>query len=222
MAIDNFEIIKSYIKESDPGFDSDSDKYYTVEVIIRRKDNPRMKNDSHTIKLYHINKVSDLDDFKNEIITMCMVFNARAYISVNHKSYEQVTKNTLVLLASRIANNDYKKSYSIFQSCSGKYIDSSNKRWVVDCDKEDADILEITTDEYVNKLSSLIEECIPNETKVIKVIPTVTGKHIICKPFNVIEFENKVLSAGMLTKVFNKPIISKDSIKKNQPTLLYF
>lgn len=222
MAIDNFEIIKSYIKENDPRFDSDSDKYYTVEVIIRRKDNQGIHGDQHIIKLYYINKVSDLDDLKNEIITMCMAFNARAYISVNHKSYEQVTKNALALLASRVANNDYKKPYSIFQSCSGKYIDSSNKRWIVDCDKEDADILEITIDEYVSKLASLIEECIPNETIVIKVIPTVTGKHIICKPFNVIEFENKVSAAGMLTKVFHKPIISKDSIKKNQPTLLYF
>lgn len=116
-----------------------------------------------------------------------------------------------------------KKLYSIFQSCSGKYTDSSNKRWVVDCDKEDADILEVTIDEYVSKLVSLIEECAPNKTsKVIKVIPTVTGKHIICKPFNVIEFENKVSSSNMITKVFHKPIISKDSIKKNQPTLLYF
>lgn len=110
MAIDNFENIKSYIKENDPEFDSDSDKYYTVEVIIRRKDNPRMKSDQRIIKVYYINKVSDLDDLQNEIITMCMVFNARAYVSVNHKSYEKVTKNALVVLASRIANNDYKKT----------------------------------------------------------------------------------------------------------------
>ena len=110
MAIDNFDLVKSYIIESDPGFDSDDDKYYTIEVIIRRKDNPKMKGDQHTINVYYINKTSDLDNLKNDIINMCLVFNARAYISVNHKSYEQVTKDALVVLANRIANNDYKKA----------------------------------------------------------------------------------------------------------------
>lgn len=222
MAIDNFDLVKSYIIESDPGFDSDDDKYYTIEVIIRRKDNPKMKGDQHTINVYYINKTSDLDNLKNDIINMCLVFNARAYISVNHKSYEQVTKDALVVLANRIANNDYKKPYSIFQSCSSKYVDSSCKRWVIDCDKEDAAILNLTIDEFTDKIISVIDSGIPNDIKVLKVVPTVTGKHIICRPFNVVEFEKDLLLNGMVTRVFGEPIIGRDSIKKTHLTLLYF
>lgn len=222
MTIDNFDLVKSYIIESDPGFDSDDDKYYTIEVIICRKDNPKMKGAQRAINVYYINKTSDLDNLKNDIISMCLVFNARAYISVNHRSYEHVTKDVLVALANRIANNDYKKPYSIFQSCSSKYVDSSCKRWVVDCDKEDAAILNLTIDEFTDKIISVIDSCIPNGAKALKVVPTVTGKHIICKPFNVIEFEKDLSLNRMVTRVFGEPIIGRDSIKKTHLTLLYF
>ena len=37
---DNFDAIKAYINLCDPDFDDNEDKYYTVEVIQRKKDNP--------------------------------------------------------------------------------------------------------------------------------------------------------------------------------------
>lgn len=113
--VDNFELIKTFIVDCDPNFDANEDSFYSVEIIYRHKDGDTIanlplsgSNHRRCIKLYYINKLSDLDNYKDEIIALCNLFNARAYISVNEKSYEAIVKANLVELANRVANNDYK------------------------------------------------------------------------------------------------------------------
>ena len=106
-----------------------------------------MHGDQRTVKIYYINTLPQLDDNRDEIITLCLMFNARAYISVNYKSYKKVMLATLTEYANRAMNENYKKPYSIYQSCSGKYMDSKNKLWLIDVDKEDIENSDFTISE---------------------------------------------------------------------------
>lgn len=218
--VDNFELIKTFIVDCDPNFDANEDSFYSVEIIYRHKDGDTIarlplsgSNHHRCIKLYYINKLSDLDNYKDEIIALCNLFNARAYISVNEKSYEAIVKANLVEIANRVANNDYKKPQAILQSVISKYV-SKNKKWIIDIDSNIADSLNITPKELVNKLTEIIDSFANNT--IIKVIQTKSGFHIITKPFNIITFEKQLALNNLYSKVFDRNLI-----KKNNPTILY-
>ena len=53
---DNFDLIKEYIRECDPDFDKNDDKFYMVEIRQRKKDNPGDKTikSQRTIKMYYL------------------------------------------------------------------------------------------------------------------------------------------------------------------------
>ena len=218
--VDNFELIKTFIVDCDPNFDANEDSFYSVEIIYRHKDGDTIanlplsgSNHRRCIKLYYINKLSDLDNYKDEIIALCNLFNARAYISVNEKSYEAIVKANLVELANRVANNDYKKPQAILQSVIGKYV-SKNKKWIIDVDSDIADSLNITPKELVNKLIEIINS-FANDV-IIKVVQSKSGFHIITKPFNIITFEKQLALNNLYSNVFDRNLI-----KKNNPTVLY-
>jgi len=151
---DNFSLFKEYIirqeientdrvfetfSEYGKLFDNDEDRYYVIELMRRGKDNPNLSAANVHFKYYYINKISDLDKYKDEIVKLCEMFNMRAYVSVNYKRYQQVMLDTAAEITRRIAVHNYKKPQAIFESCSGKYCDSGNKVWIIDVDKEDAD-----------------------------------------------------------------------------------
>jgi hypothetical protein len=212
---DNFKLIKEFIQSQWAGlFDSFTDMFYTVEIIGRAKDNSSIVAGNHKFKTYYINNMEDFDKYESEIKLLCDTLNVRAYISVNAKSFKQVTLNTMAEYANRIAINDFKKPYSIFDSCTAKYVERSNQLWIIDVDKEDADHYSlnasITVDDLVELYIKIIESCEPKK-KVVAVIPTKSGKHIITHPFNAVEFMDKA--------PHNKPIDA--FIKKNNNTLLY-
>lgn len=215
--VDNFELIKNYIsavtefiKES---FENDDDKYYTVEIIKRKKDHPEMHGDQRIIKIYYINSTDKLYENKDEIITLCNVFKARAYISVNYKSYKKVMLATLTEYANRAMNEDYKKPYSIYQSCSGKYVDSENKLWLIDVDKEDIENLSFTEDEIVTKLVEITDKWSNPDKHFSYTIPTCSGIHIIVLPFN--------LYASNQNNYDFRNLLDEDKVKKNAQTILY-
>jgi hypothetical protein len=108
-------------------------------------------------------------------------------------------------LARRIANNDYKKNYAVFESCSGQYCHSGDKQWVIDCD--DCTIY----DEYPEKIKELVNLCKPDGDKVVTEFPTKSGVHIITTPFDRKQF----------SELCKKYYIYNVDIKKNHLTLLY-
>ena len=131
----NFEIYKQFITEKFNNTElQEGDAYFVIELIRRGKDNPDLPAANYHFKNYYIRKPEDLDKYGDEIRILCEVMRLRAYASVNIKSFKQVSLDTMAELARRIANNDYKKNYSVFESCSGQYYHSADKQWVVDCD----------------------------------------------------------------------------------------
>ena len=207
---DNFTIIKEFIQSQFGGkFNDFTDAFYAVEIIGRKKDGASV--DTHKFKTYFIKNIEDLDKYEAEIKAVCNALKMRAYISVNSKSWRQVTLNTMAEYADRIAHDDFSKPYSVFESCVGKFVDRSAQLWIIDVDKEDADFHGMSIDELVAYYTEIIEkECAPRK-QIVTVIPTKTGKHIICHPFNTIEFSSKACGVTC----------TEGLIKKNNFTLLY-
>lgn len=202
----NFDLYKQYIT---PDFVNsvlpEGDMYFVIELMRRGKDNPDLPAANYHFKNYYIHKPEDIDKYRDEIIQLCDTFRMRAYASVNYKSFRQVSLDTMAELARRIANNDFKKTYNVYESCSGSYCHSENKRWVIDLD--DCKI----GDTFVNCIEDYIRDCEPfGIDKIITRIPTRSGVHLITKPFNRKQFVDKC-----------KIHTETPDIKKNHLTLLY-
>ena len=185
-----------------------------IELIRRGKDNPDMSAANYHFKNYYIRRPESLDRYKDEIIQLCDMFKMRAYASVNYKSFYHVSLNTVAELARRCANNDFKKNYNVFESCSGSYVHSENKRWIIDLD--DCELNDVT----VKYCMDVINKVKPNNTqKVIAQFPTKSGVHLITTPFDRKEFETiyKSQKINILEEFYH----NLPDIKKNHLTLLY-
>ena len=185
------------------------DKYYVIELMRRGKDNPDMPAANYHFRNYYIYSWKDLNRYEEEIKNICNLLNLRAYCSVNYKLMSQVALDTLAESARRIAAHDYKKFYNIFESCSGKFVDSKNNLWVIDIDNVNIDkhedackIAEISR--LINNMESGYSE------NVVYYMPTKSGVHIITHPFNLQHFNEE----------YDNETLPLD-IKKNHLTLLY-
>lgn len=178
----NFDLFKEYISNEFPNFDKQHDSFFTIEIVRRGKDNPDLPAANYHFKTYYVNRLEDINKFKEEIITICNTLKMRAYISVNRKSYHQVTLDTAAEYTRRIAGHDYKKPYSIFESCTGRYLDKSDKRWVVDIDEN------LNPEDYISLIT---------EKKIIARVPTRSGIHLITRPFRRDDFFEKLEELGL-------------------------
>lgn len=205
MIIDNTEQIKKLIAGCKPG------EFYMLQILHRSKDGktpyePEGKTISQqTVKTYYISSPEYLDYKMNEIRDLCKLFNARAYINLNKKSWKQISLKSLEILASAIAKgdndpNNYKDVKTIVDSACGQTgACDKNKTWVVDVDTKDLSVLE--------EIKGIISQCEPLGDKIVATIPTLHGYHLITKPFNKAKFAN----------VYGLPL----DIHDNNPTVLY-
>ena len=192
--IDNFELITSLLKFPN------NDIYYHLQIIRRGKDHPNLPAANRTIKAYFITDVNDLNFYKQEIKDLCKFFEARAYINLAPKSIRKTTMLQLKYLAQRTYENDFQKIWKSWNTCAVK-IKGEESRWVVDIDCSlEKMIYWWDIKEYIN------EKCEPVGNKIISIIPTKNGNHLITSPFNIKQFKEKY------------PDID---VHKNNPTLLY-
>ena len=211
---DNFKLIKDLIQSQWGGqFDSFTDVFYTIEIIGRAKDNASIIAGNHKFKTYYIKSMKDLDKYEQEIKTLCDTLNMRAYISINHKSMKHVTLSTMAEYANRIAQDNFNKPYSVFDSCAAKYVERAEQLWIIDVDKDDVEHYSnngpVTLGYLVDYYIKIVESCAPKK-KIVTVIPTKSGVHIITHPFNTIQFGEHAHWKSIDALV-----------KKNHLTLLY-
>lgn len=207
----NFQVIRDFLENqfsrvSNCEHSAKVDTFYNVVLIGRKKDNPLVMN---KVKSYTINTIYDLDDYQQEIITICDALKVRAYISVNYKSHKQVTLNAMVEYANDIAQDCFNSSRGIYDSSVAKFVDREKQLWIIDVDKDDS--FDKSVDELTDLYIKTIESCKPYK-KIVAVIPTKSGKHIITHPFDSSDFYLKI---GDLVK------LGSNLIKKNDMTLLY-
>jgi hypothetical protein len=170
-------------------------------VFKRKKDQPIEERDNHqsvrTIKTYCIDSVEHLEKRYDEIIQLCEMFKARAYIHVQKQNHRDVSLDMLALLAERIKNG-VQNQKGLFDSVVGQ-IKTQEKRWIVDIDTKDFDTLF-----EVSKFLIVLQ---PVGDKVEAVIPTKNGVHLITRKFDVRGFQEK---------------FPEIDIQKKNPTLLYY
>lgn len=193
--INNIEQLKPLLNFSEKG------DFYMLYVFKRKKDQPIEERDNHqsvrTIKTYCIDSVEHLEKRYDEIIQLCEMFKARAYIHVQKQNHRDVSLDMLALLAERIKNG-VQNQKGLFDSVVGQ-IKTQEKRWIVDIDTKDFDTL--------FEVSKFIMVLQPVGDKVEAVIPTKNGVHLITKKFDVRRFQEK---------------FPEIDIQKKNPTLLYY
>ena len=197
--INNIELIKPLLN-----FKSKGD-FYMLYVFKRKKDQPASERDNHqsvrTIKTYCIESIDHLERRWDEIIQMCELFKARAYIHVQKQNHRDVSLNMMVALAQRI-QDDNTNQKGLFDSVVGQ-IKTQEKRWIVDIDTKD--------DITIHRAVHIIDGLRPEGNKIITVIPTKNGYHLITNRFDVLEFSKKMSEYGEVP-----------DIQKKNPTLLYY
>ena len=209
---DNFNLIEPLLDFSD------ADSYYFVQVLQRKKDAKKdskvngTNNNSRLIKAYYVKSKEYLDFVKPEIIELCHIFNARAGINLNKRSWEKTALQHLKLVTDNLINKNYDKIYKSYSSAAGKFSHDNNKKWIVDIDKEDLPFLDV--------IKLALRSCEPNigGSKVIMEIPSKTGVHLITSPFNR-EYFPKILNQ-LLEPYQLENCINLD-IQTNNPTNLF-
>lgn len=200
MIVDNTEQIKKLIS----GCNREAGEFYTLHIFHRGKDgsNPYVSKDKPIGRTYYVSSPEYLDLKMPEIKAMCELFNARAYINLNKKSWKQVSLKSLGILAQSLYNENYSKLISLVDSACGETgACDKNSVWIVDVDTKDKSELEDVMS-YVRNAPSNYDD------NVIDVVETLHGYHILSHPFNLLSFH----------KCYTKPI----DIHKNAPTLLYY
>lgn len=194
--IDNFKLIEPLLEFPN------EDIYYHLQIIQRKKDCPEIGSNNRVIKSYFICKKESLEKIKQEIIDLCKLFNARAYINLTPKSLKKTTLLQIKYLSERLYMNDLKKIWKSWNSCAGE-IKGEKPRWVVDIDDTTNSIFDKKTKEVMNYIHHIEPE---NFSKTIATIPTKSGYHLITTPFNLQKFQEEY------------PDID---VHKNNPTILY-
>lgn len=180
--VDNFEqILKLLTWNSEKEF-------YFLQIIQRKKDfvegQKRIGRDNNNrlIKAYYIYSLQQLEVYKEEIILLCELFNARAGINLNKRNQKDVALKVLEILAIALRKNEFTVISKIYNSACGKE-SSGDKLWIVDIDEKEISPL---------LLAYLEIECRPlEETKVLAKIPSKNGWHLITKRFDKQKFLQK-------------------------------
>lgn len=182
MAVNNFKQIRGLLK-----FRSDDD-YFFLQVLQRKKDRKdgqkvnSSNNNSRLIKAYYVKSLDHFDFIENEVIQLCELFNARAGINLNRRSFEKMAFQHLKKCTDQIMNREFHKAHKAYSSVVGSYNHDSDKRWILDIDKEDYN------EDFIKEVSGYVNSQKPDGNKIIAEVPSKSGVHIITKPFDKSKF----------------------------------
>ena len=206
MSVNNFEKISRLLK-----FESEHD-FYFIQIIRRPKENPGLRegkgNRTRCVKSYYVYSKEQLEMHREEIITLCEMFNARAYIKMNYCDASKIALHMIKEVSDYILSDNLRGIKRCYDSCCGKYSggDKDRKYWIIDLDGCD----EVAMSET---LTEIIDECKPDGNKVIDIIKTKNGAHLLTKPFDKMKFSE------LISKI--DTTITPDDIKKEALTILY-
>ena len=170
--VDNFSLLRDLYAQHDSSENDDS--FLFGQIMGRKKDGARfVKSNNRIIKDLVFRSPEDFDKKKEEIIEICEMFGARAYVNVNPRSYKEVCIEMAGLCLDHIRKGSECASRTAFATTCGR-IKPKNGYWVIDVDnlEELADVSSMVPTAYL-------------------VVPTVNGAHIISGGFDLRELRQK-------------------------------
>lgn len=175
--IDNFKKIRGLLR-----FDKPND-YYLIEVMKRRKDNPRLPVESKFIKELLVYSLKDFDDGRDEILCACEVLRARAYIWLNARNAEVTGFHCLKRLSSLLMEKNYTNIYGLFRKVSEEVHFDKHPKYLIDLDfNSDLTLVESTV--RANWSDQL------NDQQLFELIRTPHGFHAVTYPFDTKKFRD--------------------------------
>ena len=190
--INNLEQISKLLKFED------ENEFYFIQVIQRKKEVADLGRNNRVIKIYYVYSLDKLEKYKEEIIDLCELFNARAYIHLNRRNSKVISFEMMELLATNIKNSHFNQLHNLYNSVCGQHHSDKDKTWIIDIDDKNRD--------YIEEISDTLFPIQPAGEKIISIIETKNGFHLITKPFNSQKFGE---------------IYPEISLHKNNPTILY-
>lgn len=189
----NFEHIKSILKFED-------DYFYFIQIIQRKKEIPELGANNRIVRSYMISSLEKFEKNEAEIIKMCEMFNARAYIHLNRRKWSRIALECLRHNAELIANGQNDGIKASLETVIGRNNcePKGEKTWIVDIDEK--------LPQYTLQVEEFINSIEPEGLKVKSIISTKNGYHLITSPFN--------------SQVFKQTYPDID-IHKDNPTVLY-
>lgn len=201
--VDNFELFSNKLFEKP----LKEDEFYFLQILVRGKDGHHVSgnNKNRLIKYYTITSAEQMMSLKNEILAICHVDNARAYIHPTKRSFKEVANIAVELAVHTYVSQNWIGFRSMYSTACGQSFIKGDKKFIVDLDDihEGDPILE----EIRNKIYTYRGHGGENSDKVFMTVPTKSGVHLVTYPFDIGQFEKDF------------PGID---IHKNNPTLLYF
>lgn len=193
--VDNWKSIREHLDFSDP------DKFYFIELMQRKKDDPSFSANNRMVKYYCVQNLEYYDAIEDEVKKLSDVTGSRVYILVNRRSYMKCTLNILKDAAQLAIDHNYQHFPKLISTVVGRYAAEDDKNWVVDLDG--------ISPEKEKEIRDCIDSIEPYVvgSKIKWENETLNGKHLISSPFNVQKFSARF------------PDID---IHKDNPTLLYF
>lgn len=171
--VDNLDLLLPFIKP-----ESDDDFYY-LQILQRKKENPQLGRNSRVIKNYYIKSQEELIKKYDEIKDLCRLFNARASLRLNKRSFEKVAFKSLENIAHNMSQRDFVNiSHGYDRACGLGHNESrGNTKWILDID-------DVSDFESMAEMNQFIFNIEPVGQKVLAHIPSKTGYHLITAPFN--------------------------------------
>jgi len=186
--VNNFSQIKPILKFED-------DYFYFIQIIQRKKEIPELGSNNRVIRSYMISSLEKLEKNEAEIIKMCEIFNARAYIHLNRRKWSRIALECLRHNAELIANGQNDGIKASLETVIGRHNcePKGEKTWIVDIDEKlPAYVMQV--EQFINYLEPMVFTNLDTGemiNKVKAIIPTKNGYHLITSPFNTQQFSSK-------------------------------
>lgn len=192
--INNLTLLKPILNFKEEG------DFFRILVLKRKKDQATQKSNhqsSRIIKSYSIYSIEKLEEKMEEVIKLCEMFKARAYITVGRLNDKDVSLMMMRALVDKIYSKQNNNEF-LYDSVVGSLV-AKSKRWVVDLDEVNV-YLKKEIIQYLDLLQ-------PEGKKVLATIPTKSGIHLITTPFRRDSFKEWCLSKDLNIDISNLTVL---------------
>ena len=201
MIIDNFQLLQLLFE------DVRDNTFLYVQIVRRAKDLPDFRCNESPIATFIIRTYAELISKQSDIINICEICKARAYITITPKSYLAVHKEYTTAIVTRNERDAFRISPGrLINHCIGA-VSGKPKKWMIDIDD---------LENAIPIIESVVDICKHDNTHIryYTVVPTVQGCHVIISPFNKKAFYSKHPDVAIHTNSIGTLLYYPESLSK--------